>query len=87
MEKKEYVVLCPQVIGSSTTGFNVEYNWDDVRLPTYLRAKKHGFKVRGSDDFNIGVLLGGKLVALQWMDKQIETTADELAEIIDQIGL
>ena len=51
------------------------------------KAIKHGFKVQGSDDFNIGVVTNGKLVSLDWMDKSLNESEETLAEIAEQIGL
>src|SRR5947209_2044856 len=43
---------------------------------------RHGFKIRGSDDFNIGVVKGGKLVSFDWMEKPLDYDLNEVAEYI-----
>lgn len=49
---------------------------------TLQRAIKRGLALNGSDDFNIGVIRGGRMVAVLWMEREI----NEEAEVIDRIG-
>jgi hypothetical protein len=85
MTKAEYVVLCGQIVGSQEHGFECVYDFDGERFADREKAIKHGFKVRGSDDFNIGVIEDGKLVSLDWMDKPVDTDADILGGIAEQV--
>ena len=84
---RDYIVLCGQIVGSRETGFECVYGFDGDRYATRAAAKSAGFEIRGSDDFNIGVLENGKLVSLDWMSKVVESNPDELAKIAEQIDL
>ena len=81
----EFIVLCGQVVGSGP--FVVEYGFDGERFEVRKEAIRHGFKARGSGDFNIGVLEAGQLVSLDWMEKPVDTDMGLMAEIANQIGL
>ena len=83
MGKKEYIALCAQVI-TTASGFKTMYWSDDKRFSARKQAIKNGFEIRGSDDFNIGVLEDGKLVSLDWMDEPVDTDPDILAEIQEE---
>ena len=83
--KQEFIVLCGQVVGFGP--WETEYSWDGSRLADRESAIAKGFKVRGSDDFNIGVVRGRKLLRLDWMEKTVESDPDELDMIADQISL
>jgi hypothetical protein len=85
-EKVNYIVLCGQIVGSGPYRF--EY-WTDYARFTFIKdAIKHGFDLRGSDDFNIGVIEEGRLVRIDWMDTNIvEQDPDELALMHAQLGL
>lgn len=76
-----YIVLCGQIFGNTESGFQVEYGWDGNKFATRDEAKKHGFTIRESDDFNIGVIQGRKLIWFGWMEKQDDTMdLDELTK-------
>ena len=82
----KYIVLCGQVIGSGP--FTVEYDWDNTQFDDRSKAISHGFEIRGSDDFNIGVVRDGKLVSLDWMnDLMVDSDPDLMSEISESIGL
>ena len=83
----EYIVLCGQVVGGGDRPFDVLYSFDGRKFPTRDLAIKHGLKVRGSDDFNIGVINRGKLVSLDWMEKMVDADPSILAAINEQVGL
>ncbi len=81
----EFIVICQQVIGGNGREFEIAYEWDGERFTTQRQAIAHGFKIRGSDDFNIGTLKEGELVSFAWMDRR-QPGAD-LPHIQSQIGL
>lgn len=86
--KQEFIVICAQVVGSGP--FEVVYNFDGRRFTERKDAIQHGFKIRQSDDFNIGVLSvdGTRLVSIDWMDeKVVENDQDKLTEISSTMGL
>jgi len=83
----EYIVLCGQVVGGNDRPFTTEYSTDHIRSGNRDLAIRRGFKARGSDDFNIGVLREGKLVSVDWMEKPVDTDPALMAEIAKQIGL
>ena len=83
--KIEYIVLCGQVVGSGP--FQTVYNFDGEKFSKREGAKHHGFRIRGSDDFNIGVLKDGKLVSLDWMDNVVDSDPATLAEVAESACL
>lgn len=85
MTKMQFIVLCGQVVGSGP--FTVEYGFDGERFDDRNSAIRHGFKIRQSDDFNIGVLRNGKLVSRDWMENTVDSDPSVLAEIGQQICL
>ena len=83
----EYIVLCGQIVGGGDRPFETVYGVDGERFRDRESAIRHGLKVRGSDDFNIGVLRDGRLVSLDWMDKSVDTEPDVLGPIAEQLCL
>lgn len=81
--KADFIVIC-QSAWMNDSGFGINYSWDRERFSTRKRAIKHGWKVRGSDDFNIGIVEDDKLVWFGWMDEPMD---DDIVEIADGIGL
>jgi hypothetical protein len=79
---REFVVLCGQIVGSQENGFETIYGFDGERFTDRRKAISHGLKIRGSDDFNIGVLHDGKLVSLDWMDKVVDADPNILNPIM-----
>lgn len=86
-ETLEYIVLCGQVVGNMGAGYRVTYGFDGERFTQRRKAIRHGFKVRGSDDFNIGVLKAGRLISLDWMYEPVDRDEAELSAISDEIFL
>jgi len=82
-----FIVLTRQIVGTSLSDLRCETYWDGEFHPKRQAAKKAGWKERGSDDFNIGVVRDGRLVSVDWMDEPLGESADELADIEEEIGL
>ena len=80
----QYQVIFAEVVGS---------NWEIERwtvgdpCPSISRAARIGFDQRGSDDFNIGVIRDGRLVATLWMDEIVDDEIDVIDEIAVATGL
>lgn len=87
MSGHQYIVLTSQIVGNSETGFGVEYTFDGRVFDDRQAAIDHGFALRRSDDFNIGVLDGGKLVSCDWMNEPVDTDPGVLAHIVASAGL
>ncbi|TXH48867.1 MAG: antitoxin [Desulfurellales bacterium] len=83
----EYIVLCGQIVGSEKTGFDTVYGFDGKRYADRAEAIKDGFKIRESDDFNIGVVKNGKLTSIDWMEQVVDTEPKLMKKIANQIGL
>lgn len=81
----QYIVLCGQVVGFGP--FEFVYDFDGGRFADRKKAIRHGFKVRGSDDFNIGVVVRGKIVSLDWMWQPVDTNPAFLDSIAEEICL
>ena len=54
---------------------------DGVRHATVDEAIAHGEEKTGSDDFNIGEIVDGRLARLLWMHRTVELDADELSAL------
>lgn len=79
-----YIVLCGQA-WMNEHGSGINYDWDRRTFGTRRAAIDHGFTLGRSDDFNIGTVVGGKLAAIGWMEKDHDTAADRLAEISKEL--
>jgi len=81
----EYIVIC-QSAWCNANGFGIDYTWDGERFSTRKQAIRHGFKLRESDDFNIGVVTGKRLVSFDWMERPVgedDLTIATIAQAID----
>ena len=85
--KREYIVLCGQIVGGDGRPFETIYGFDGARFRSRDQAIQYGFKIRGSDDFNIGVVGSNKLLSLDWMEKPVDTDPTVLSAIAEQIFL
>jgi len=84
---ERYIVVTCNVVGNERNGFDVAYSWDGSLFDYKKDAVTRAFEYRGSDDFNIGVVRGRRLVSWWWMDSQINEESATLREIERQIGL
>jgi hypothetical protein len=82
-----YIVLTAQVEGTPETGYDIYHYWDGSHFTDKALAVSHGFEIRESDDFNIGVVVKGKLASVWWMDEQIDEEASVLAGITEACDL
>jgi hypothetical protein len=81
-----YVVVAATIIGTPEKYEHI-YDSDGRTYDDRSEAISAGFNLRGSDDFNIGVLHAGRLVELAWMDERIDEEPSVLAEIARQLGI
>lgn len=59
--KTQFVVITQQVEGDPESGY-ATYCYSDLKLfDDRKRAIRHGFRVRESDDFNLGTVKDGRL--------------------------
>ena len=84
--KLTYIVVC-QSAWCNSGGFGIDYSWDGEEFPDRAQAIKHGFALRESDDFNVAVLSGRRLVSFDWMDHSVGNTDEDLREIAAALGL
>lgn len=85
---KTYIVI-QQHLWCNESGHGIEYASDCLEFDKRDKAIRHGLKMQGSDDFNIGVIDGGRLVSFDWMDKPVGDSGESqevLAEIAEAIG-
>lgn len=88
MRQRSYIVICAQVVGGNERPFEIIYGWDGEKFDNRQSAITHGLDIRGSDDFNLGILESGRLAEFVWMDQPMHASdADELPTIAKQIGL
>ena len=82
----EFIVI----IGSAWcngSGFGISHSWDGARFNNRNDAIKHGWKLRGSDDFNIGQTYGDDLIWFGWMDQRSDEDEQTMLDIATDIGL
>lgn len=82
----EFIVICASA-WCNEAGFGIGYDWDQERFNNRNDAIKHGWKIRGSDDFNIGQTYGDDLIWFGWMDERHREEPETMQEIADAIGL
>lgn len=87
MSDKFYIVITSQALCSDGGPIRIEHYSDLEPCRTKGVAKRRGFKERGSDDFNIGVVSGNRLVDLLWMDESIGEDPETLRRIAEEIDL
>lgn len=76
-----YMPVFGDWFGNPERGYRHEWSSLDDFHPTLSGAKRAGFKAQDSDDFNIAVVRGGALVALLWMDEDMQEDRDVLAAL------
>lgn len=74
-----YYVVRSYPQGNPEDGYWWSRWWDSDALPTIADAKRVGFGVIGSDDFNILAERNGRIAAVLWMNEVIDTDPDTLA--------
>lgn len=67
--------------GNERDGFRREWSSLDDLHDTLAAAKSGGFVGQGSDDFNIAVVQGKQVVALLWMEDDM----DEEAHVLEAV--
>ncbi|HII4522714.1 TPA: hypothetical protein ACY4UA_004228 [Yersinia enterocolitica] len=82
----KYIVIL-QSAWCNDSGSGISYDSDLVEFDKRDTAIKWGFRLRDSDDFNIGVLTNGVLTSFDWMAKPLAETKDSLARIASGIGI
>lgn len=82
----EFIVIC-QSAWMNESGFGIHYGWDGARFNNRTDAIKHGWELRGSDDFNIGQTYGDDLIWFGWMDQRLDEDEDTMREIAECTGL
>ena len=81
MEKEiKFIVILAHAL-CSNGNIGIDHSTDGRKFDTSAEAIKHGFTLGRSDDFNIGEVDGGKLMAVYWMDKRLDEKPEDLAEI------
>lgn len=87
MNQQRFIVLCGQIVGDGSSPFETVYGFDGKFFDARHAAIDHGFTLGRSDDFNIGVIDGGKLVSVDWMENAVDYDPDLMCKISVQIGL
>lgn len=87
MAKQEYIVIIASA-WCNEQGVGINYGWDGERFKDRKEAIRHGFESRGSDDFNIGVVSGNRLLSFDWMEHPVGgTDDDDMEEVAKAIFL
>ncbi|HAU5500963.1 TPA: antitoxin [Cronobacter sakazakii] len=79
-------IVIQQHLWCNESGHGIEYTSDLEEFDKRDKAIKHGLKIQGSDDFNVGVIENDRLVSFDWMAKPVEQSPDFLAQVTDAIG-
>jgi len=84
---KEYIVIeCSAWMNDS--GYGINYGTDSERFSSYRNAERHGWQLVGSDDFQIGMAEGNKLIdTMKSETESIGEDTEALNEIAEQLGL
>jgi hypothetical protein len=84
---KQFIVVRQQIIGLPEA-WSTQYSWDGQRHDTRQAAIDAGLRGLGHDDFNVGTVEDGRLVAFGWDQYDFAPAAGyDLDEIGRQIGL
>lgn len=83
----EYVLITANIVGSGP--FRTEHYLNHAGpFATQPEAQRVGFRTLDrSDDFNIGALRKGRLVAILWMNEIVDDEPEIVGEIAAEIGL
>lgn len=84
MSERNFIVIC-QSAWMNDSGFGITYGWDGERFKKRKQAIKHGWQLRGSDDFNIAEISGGELTWFGWMAEKMDEDDATMAEIAQSI--
>ncbi len=85
-QRMDYIVIC-QSAWMNESGYGITYGWDRKRFSNLPDAMKHGWELRGSDDFNTARVEGDNLTWFGWMDQCMDEDHQTMAEIAAEIGL
>lgn len=81
----QYFVVASQVVGNDEFGFHNEHHRASVNVGDLDKAIREGFRLSRLDDFNIGVIRDGQLVALLWMDQIVDNEPGVLWRIAENL--
>lgn len=76
-----YLPVFGDWFGNERDGFHHEWSALGGLCDTRSAAQKIGFRVQESDDFNIAVVRGRRVVALLWMTEDMAEEPDVLRSI------
>lgn len=86
MNKKEkWIVVVCRIWTTSNGVHEFANNWDGKAFLKKENAVKHGFKTCDSDDFNLALISGKKILSFWWMDKKFEKEDCDLKAIEKEI--
>jgi hypothetical protein len=82
-----YVLITSNVVGNEHR-LDIAYYLAPGRYASLSAAKKAGFRtLHRSDDFNMGVVRDGRLVAILWMNQIVDDEPDVVERIAEEVGL
>jgi hypothetical protein len=83
----EYAVICARYVGNERDGFACEHTRPYHPTDQLSHAISQGFTYAESDDFNVGVIRKGRLVATLWMNDIVDDDPVLMASIAKEVGL
>lgn len=77
----QFSVILQSVVGN----WEIQYSRDELTFRERSEAIARGWELRDSDDFNIGRFVNGRLVSFDWMEQVVDSDAETLREIEEQL--
>lgn len=82
-----FIVIVGSAYCSPGGPCGISYSSDLRQFATRDAAIAHGFTLGRSDDFNIGVVVGGELSEFSWMNERLNEPPETLRAIAAEIML
>jgi hypothetical protein len=77
--------MCCNIITNETC-YAESWSGSGERHATREAAIEEGFEMGRSDDFNIGVFDGERLVSIDWMEDTVDDSPEYLAKVAEQFA-
>jgi hypothetical protein len=81
----QYFVIVSEVVGGDFVGFHTEHHRGSADVGDLDKAIHLGWAAVKCDDFNVGVIRGGRLAAVLWMDQVVDAEPDVLWRIAENL--
>ncbi len=86
MAAEKFAVIVPRMVGN-VEDWTTAFSWDGSFRPTRKAAYEHGVDTYGHDDFYLGRVMHGVLLAVGHFDGDYPDDHEDLADVARQVGL